>query len=691
MGLVYEAQHDTMPRLRAAIKVLYASATSEDLERFEREARVLSTLQDSGIVRLEDFGRLPDGSLYLRMEYLEGETLEKRLSRLKRLPSWHALELARQVATTLDRIHQDKILHRDLKPANIMIVRDSQADGGELARLLDFGIAKLLSPDQLSRTGQPVGTPLYMSPEQGDAKATLTERSDVYQLGLVLYEMLTGRVPFEVAEDSLAIALHIQRLTEQPIPLRRHLPSVPAAVEDLVLSMLQRSPQARPTMRAVAQRLKRLLAKLPTDVDWKLSQTAARGGISVAPPLRDTGDASAPKEISGVSAELTRRSVVMRLPAELAPGARPSRRTLTTRLATRRNLIGGTLFASAAALSALSAPASLHREGSVSGVQPTLRSEPRPPIAKVLDDGGWDKLSCATVPKVDGMACVPGGVFQPGASPSEIAEMESRCRASEAPARCERDFFLRQLNDQEVLVPTFQIDRHETTYAQYAAFLNKELDAKLATIEGIFVYLGNSPTAALAPSSGLYPHQGRIAVRPGFENKPVSYVTWFGAESFCQKRGLHLPSELQFEYAARGKARRMYPWGSAAPTCQGVSFARDRGLPCSGPAGARDVGTSSQDLTPDGVADLAGNVQEWVANRFDLHLQLSCHRGACLEDLSSKNHASGSDSRAVHSVRGGTWVAGATQLYASWRSRWDANMADVSIGFRCAARVGPSP
>lgn len=693
MGLVYEAQHETMPRLRAAIKVLYASASAEELERFEREARVLSTLQDSGIVRIEDFGSLPDGSLYLRMEYLEGETLEKRLKRLRRLPGRQALELARQMATTLDRIHHDKILHRDLKPANIIVVRDSQAEGGELARLLDFGIAKLLSPDQRSRTG-PVGTPLYMSPEQGDAKAVLSDRSDVYQLGLVLYEMLSGHVPFEVAEDSLAIALHIQRLTVPPIPLRKHLPYLPTSVEELVFSMLQRSPQARPTMRSVAQRLKRLLAKLPTDVDWQAAPSTAQDPAGSA-SLRETGDIAVGKEISGVSAELARRSVAPGSPTVQVVAPRSPWRTTWARTPVRGRVVGGALVAltSAAVLPALWSPLDLVHRGPIEptkrpgtpGNQTTAPEGTPPPPVK------WDKLGCATVTAADGMACIPGDLFVPGASEAELRDIETRCRATEAPARCEHEFFVRQSNQKEVLVPTFQIDRRETSNASYAEFLNKEIAAKLATVNGIFVYLGDSPTAALNPSGGLHFSDGQIGVRPGYENKPVSYVTWYGAESYCRKRGMHLPTELQFEFAARGAARRPYPWGSAAPTCKGVAFARDTGLPCGSELGPRDVGASSQDVTPEGVADLAGNLQEWVANDFSLHLQLSCRGGVCLEAPSAQPAPRSAGDSLVRSVRGGTWVSGATQLYSSWRSRWDAHMADVSLGFRCAAAPAPSP
>lgn len=694
MGLVYEAQHETMPSLRAAIKVLYSTASAETLERFEREARVLSTLQDSGIVRIEDFGRLPDGSLYLRMEYLEGETLEKRLRRLGRLPGHQALELTRQMATTLDRIHRAHILHRDLKPANVMIVRDSQAEGEELARLLDFGIAKLLSSEQRTCTamGQTVGTPLYMSPEQGDAQATLTDRSDVYQLGLLLYEMLSGRVPFEVAEDSLPIALHIQRLTEPPVPLRRHLRSVPPAVEDLVLSMLSRSPQARPSMRGVAQRIRRLLRTLDPQVDWN---AAATDEPHVLPPVRrlqQTGDVRYPKESSGVYAELAAWSTAPHGSKPPLDASRPRDPGLWGRIGLRSRVASGAAVVSALVLASLSQPLELTDRGSLASATWSARqSVPPLPTDSARSAVPWNKLSCATVPPVEGMVCIAGGLLVPGATEAELVQMESRCRASEAPARCEHEFFVRQRNQKQAWVPTFQLDQHETTNAQYADFLNKELAAKLATLSGPFVYLEGSPSAALKPSGGLYLDGDHVRVRPGAENQPVSYVTWYGAERYCQKRGLHLPTELQFEFAARGSVRRPYPWGAAAPTCGGVSYARDRSLACAQESGPREVGRSLQDQTPEGVFDLAGNVQEWVGNDFDLHLPLSCREGVCLEAMREQSAGLLDSHAPVRSVRGGTWVSGATQLFSSWRSRWDARMADISLGFRCAATLEQSP
>lgn len=709
MGLVYEAQHETMPRLRAAIKVLHSSATREEYQRLEREARVLSALQDSGIVRLEDFGTLESGRLYLRMEYLEGETLDHRLARLGRLPGRQALELARQMATTLSRIHAEHILHRDLKPANIMIVRDSQAEGGELARLLDFGIAKLLRQDQQhSITTQPMGTPLYMSPEQGDAKATLTDRSDVYQLGLVLYEMLSGAVPYEVSADSLPIALHIQRLTEPPTPLRQHLPGLPAVIEDLVNSMLQRNPQARPTAAATAVRLKQLLAELPTQADWGCASPpgqqrksapsgrdtldvavggagpahsrAAENAAAVLPWLRREGaEQSAsldepPREASGLSAELASSSLVARLLGPL--GQSGWGRFLHS---SGRRRVPGVLALVMAIF--LSSPLQ---------VGPGDAPPPPPPPGPVEDSLGplpWHKLDCAQAPKVEGMACIPGGVFRPGLSATEAADHERACLRSEAVERCDKDYYARQLNDRSVRVPTFMLDQFEVTNSKFARFLNAALKHRLATVEGIFVYLGKTPTAALKEGGALYHEGGRVLVRPGQERRPVGYVTWYGAQSYCQSRGAQLPTEMEWEFAARGPAGRPFAWGDEAPTCQGVAYGRDEGLPCSSDRGARDVGTSVQDLTPDGISDLAGNVQEWVANPFSLHLQLVCRDGVCFDDVRTRPLPLPAGEHPLRSVRGGTWIADRSQLYAAWRSRWEAHMADVSLGFRCAATL----
>jgi serine/threonine-protein kinase len=189
MGAVYLAQHALLGR-SAAIKVLLPALSSqrEVVERFFNEARATTTVSDPGIVSVFDFGYHTDGSAYIVMELLEGESLETRVHRGP-LPVVDALKITRQVAGSLAAAHACGIVHRDLKPENLMLVRDPEAQGGERPKILDFGIAKLTSdaPDRSrTRTGTLLGTPIYMSPEQCRGSGLVDHRSDIYSLGCVV-------------------------------------------------------------------------------------------------------------------------------------------------------------------------------------------------------------------------------------------------------------------------------------------------------------------------------------------------------------------------------------------------------------------------------------------------------------------------------------------------------------------------
>jgi serine/threonine protein kinase len=249
MGVVYRAEHVLLGK-RAAVKVLLPERCSsrEIVDRFFNEAKASTLIEDPGIVDIFDFGRLPDGNAYIVMELLEGETLGERLKRLERIPATHAASIARHIAGTLAAAHAHGIIHRDLKPDNVFLVRDSALPRGERAKLLDFGIAKLqqqgTQPSDLvkTETGRLMGTPYYMSPEQCRGAGKIDQRTDIYSLGCVLYQMLTGRPPFvmEGAGEILAAHIHVP-----PLPPRTHEPSVPPALEMVVLRLLEKDPARR--------------------------------------------------------------------------------------------------------------------------------------------------------------------------------------------------------------------------------------------------------------------------------------------------------------------------------------------------------------------------------------------------------------------------------------------------------------
>jgi serine/threonine protein kinase len=246
MGAVYLGQHTLLGR-RAAIKVLLPalSARPDIVNRFFNEARAVTSISDPGIVQVFDFGYHSDGSAFIVMEYLDGEPLDRRLARRKTLSVTEALRLCRQLASSLAAAHAQHIIHRDLKPENIFLVHDGEVASGERPKILDFGIAKLSDehPSKFkTHTGMVMGTPMYMSPEQGRGLAGIDHRSDIYSLGCVLFHLLTGEPPFDGEGVGDIISAHIRE--PAPAPSSR-VPEIPSSVDALVLHCLAKRPADR--------------------------------------------------------------------------------------------------------------------------------------------------------------------------------------------------------------------------------------------------------------------------------------------------------------------------------------------------------------------------------------------------------------------------------------------------------------
>lgn len=213
MGQVYLAEHVKMKR-KSAVKVLHQGMVHDHdaISRFNREASNASQIQHPNVAAIYDFGETPEGLIYLAMEFVDGEPLTKIIERHGALTAARAADIGEQVASALEAAHDMGIIHRDLKPDNIMIARGRA--GEDIAKVVDFGIAKAVQADdqKVTKTGLAIGTPEYMSPEQlgGDQ---LDSRTDIYSLGLVTFNMLTGQLPFPAVVSREAL---IMRLTEKP-------------------------------------------------------------------------------------------------------------------------------------------------------------------------------------------------------------------------------------------------------------------------------------------------------------------------------------------------------------------------------------------------------------------------------------------------------------------------------------------
>jgi len=278
MGAVYLADQPTMGR-RAVVKLLHP-ALSRDPQvaaRFNLEARAAAALNHPHIVTVYNYGALPDGVLYLAMEHLDGRDLEGTILQSGRLSPARAVHVARQICEALGEAHAHGVIHRDLKPSNVMLVTRGRDD--EFVKVLDFGIAKVRGV-ALTSTGMIFGTPEYMSPEQLRGGA-LDGRSDLYGLGVVLFEMLTGRLPFPCETPEQSMAAHLETL---PPAVSEAAPDaeVPRELEALVARLLAKDPGARP---ATAEELGELLATSIAD-----APATAVGGKRSDPP----GHARAP-------------------------------------------------------------------------------------------------------------------------------------------------------------------------------------------------------------------------------------------------------------------------------------------------------------------------------------------------------------------------------------------------------------
>lgn len=248
MGEVYRATHILMEKT-VAIKILRPQLEQREelIERFRREAQAAAHIDHPNICQATDFGQMDDGTFFLVIEYLEGQTLKDRLRLDGPMSPEQAIDIAAQMASALERAHQLDIIHRDLKPENIMLVeRDGQQD---TVKILDFGVARVRLTEQhadaqLTQAGTVWGTPTYMSPEQATG-SEVDGRADLYSLGVILYEMLSGRPPFEGNNSARVMASHV---TLKPQTLREICPELrlPDGLEDLVLKLLEKEPDARP-------------------------------------------------------------------------------------------------------------------------------------------------------------------------------------------------------------------------------------------------------------------------------------------------------------------------------------------------------------------------------------------------------------------------------------------------------------
>jgi serine/threonine-protein kinase len=546
MGVVYVAQHELIGK-RAAVKVLLPELSRDAavVRRFFNEARAATQVRHPGIVEVFDFGHT-DGIAYIVMELLHGETLSARVRRQGRVPVTTSIRLVQQIAGALGAAHTAGIVHRDLKPENVFIVRDPDVTGGERAKVLDFGIAKLagdMSAEELkTRTGAVMGTPRYMAPEQCRGAREVDHRADLYALGCIFYELLCGRPPFLEKGIGDLFAAHMFMPPQQPSTFE---PSVPSALDAVILNLLAKAPEQRfPSAAVFLQALDHAVMSGPVPGVRAPSVDGMPPATPVTGQPTTLGSSAATVHVTSPAA--SRRS---RWPWLAAAGLALAA-GMGIVLTVSEN--EPPTSSSAAAGSATEGTATL-------GTAAVAVEEP------AVDDGPnrWVRIEPPAQPVLLGISAetataVPDAM---GLRPE---------RQVEAPSAA------------------YELQQHEVTWAELEPWLARNPGAVVHRP----VWLSEDPDAR--------------------RELAATGVPWDTAYAYCRELGGRLPTEAEWEYAARGSERRPYAWGRERLDIVRTNAYRGED------ARVVRVMSGDQDRTPgaahQALHDMMGNAQEWVAD-----------------------------------------------------------------------------
>ncbi|MCP4605204.1 MAG: protein kinase [Proteobacteria bacterium] len=313
MGIVYRAEQTSMGRT-VALKVLHSQLTRDEslYARFQNEAAASSRLTHPNTVTIYDFGKTDTGSLYIAMEFIEGKSLDDEIHEGGVMNWQRACRIAAQICGSLKDAHDNNIVHRDLKPENVMLCK--RGDEVDVAKVLDFGIAKILEDDgtdqrqALTKTGMVFGTPQYMSPEQIRGEK-VDHRTDIYSLGVILYQMLAGTLPFSAEVPMGVLTKH---LMDEPPPFKATSPNaaVPETLESVVMSTLEKDADKRPqTMKELAQLL------------TGAADSTASGHLAATVPVTITGKETKEKASTSPSTRMQSGGAANVVAAQKKPGA----------------------------------------------------------------------------------------------------------------------------------------------------------------------------------------------------------------------------------------------------------------------------------------------------------------------------------------------------------------------------------
>ncbi|MFN0085879.1 MAG: SUMF1/EgtB/PvdO family nonheme iron enzyme [Blastocatellia bacterium] len=571
MGDVYRATHVHIDT-QFAVKLLKPEfvANQMAIKRFRLEARAAGRIHHPNAVRVTDFGVTPERIVFLVMELVEGQSLRSLIRNGETREYIRTINIVRQVCGAVDAAHHSGVIHRDLKPDNILIEKVSDA---ERVKVLDFGIAKLREAKTdafLTQAGTIIGTPQYMSPEQCQNKP-LDPRSDIYSIGILLYEMLSGEVPFD-GESTLQVVYN--QLHLPPRPLMELSPHLPVQLAQVIMRALEKEPEDRQSSAL--------------ELSDELKKSVEHEGGATTFSLID------PKLTRPLMSAEARRTPQSEIPTGEEQSDDTDSATLERRPASDRKT---------AVVSRQSAGSDTARTRvEAKGAPPTDETSPTARKtadagAPTNDDRAAEGIPRWRIPAIAALvltALIAGTIYYLGRKPAQTVSETQRSTAPPGMVSIPGGKFIMGRNDgspdegpaHEVEIKPFFLDIREVTNQDYKRFV----DATGRAIPKHWKFNGSySPDEAMLP---------------------VTHVTWDDATSYAAWENKRLPAEAEWEYAARGGAKgHLYPWGNQWKPGQANVDRKGQIKPA-------PVRSFENDISDFGVYDMAGNVSEWVQDYY---------------------------------------------------------------------------
>jgi serine/threonine-protein kinase len=639
MAEVYKA-FDTRLEREVAIKVIRRNAFSPDvlervLKRFDREAKSLAKLTHPNIVSIIDYGEY-EGSPFLVMPFLPGGTLKARLG--KPMPYAEAAALLCPIADALAYAHQKGIIHRDVKPGNILIT-----EGGQ-PMLTDFGIARLLDNEEtqtLTGTGVGVGTPEYMAPEQGLGRE-VDGRADIYSLGIVFYELVTGQKPYS-ADTPMAIIL---KQSTEPLPSPSAIQAgIPEQVDKTLFKALAKKPEDRYlSMVEFESALEQVRAGMSIQTERKEKHVKE----NVKPDVVVTSDTLG-TEIKNIASKKTRKIGEQNASIE---GKKQEPAAIENGIKSKKGIWASLGALALIVLILIIGNSTNWFKGIQATEAPTVTSsitftKTSEVIATSFVTATPEfRIGSIMVSPIDGMEMVfvPAGEFIMGSPDGVGGDYEHP--------------------QHTVYLDAYWIDQTEVTNGKYAKCVAAGACSEPSAFTSYtrISYFGNSD----------------------YDEYPVIYVSWLQAQEYCKWVGRVLPSEAQWEKASRGEDGQTYPWGEQKPegyifnlvnvadqstNVEWKSYFSNDGYGDTAPVESFTGGAS-----PYGALNMAGNVWEWVADWYS----------ASFYSSSPNSNPSGPSSGESRVLRGGSWYQSGYYVRSATRGNEDPSYSFVSTGFRCA-------